>query len=214
MKEPALNKKKRGFDVGGADPEGTGPRTGSEPLDEVALGLVELNTVAIGILVADEMLKVAPVKLVEATPVCSGKYVVIVKGDVASVDASVSKGTSIGEECVVDTLFLPNPHAGIFGAITGTSEVETIEALGVIETFSVAATIVAADAAGKAARVKMIDIRLAKGLGGRAFVTFTGDVSEVQVAVEAGSRHPREKGLLVRSIVIARPDASLFEKLL
>ena len=214
MKEPAPDTKRRGFEVGGADPEGTGPRTDSGPLDEAALGLVELKTVAIGILVADEMLKVAPVRLVEATPVCSGKYVVIVKGDVASVDASVAKGTSVGEECVVDTLFLANPHAGIFNAITGISEVEKIDALGVIETFSVASTIVAADAAGKAARVKMIDIRLAKGLGGRAFVTFTGDVSEVQAAVEAGSRYPREKGLLVRSIVIARPDEALFGKLL
>jgi microcompartment protein CcmL/EutN len=214
MKEPARETKKHGFDVGGADPEGTGPRTDSGPLDEAALGLVELNTVAIGILVADEMLKVAPVKLVEATPVCSGKYVVIVKGDVASVDSSVAKGTSIGAECVVDTLFLPNPHAGIFSAITGTSEIDKIDALGIIETFSVASTVVAADAAGKAARVDLIEIRLAKGLGGRAFVTLTGDVSEVEAAVETGSRHPKEKGLLVRSIVIARPDESLFEKIL
>lgn len=214
MKESARDRQKPGFDVRGADPEATEPRTESGPLDEAALGLVELNTVAIGILVADEMLKAAPVKLVEATPVCSGKYVVIVKGDVASVDASVSKGAAVSEDCVVDTLFLPNPHAGIFGAITGTSDVEKIEALGVIETFSVAGTIVAADAAGKAAQVKMIEIRLAKGLGGRAFVTFTGSLSEVQAAVEAGSKLPKEKGLLVRSIVIARPDESLFQKLL
>lgn len=213
MREPAPDKNRRGFDIGGAVPEAADPRPDNGSLDESALGLVELNTVAIGILVADEMLKAAPVRLVEATPVCSGKFVVIVRGDVASVEASVARGTSAGEECVVDTLFLPNPHAGIFGAITGTSEIEKIDALGVIETFSVASTIVAADAAGKAAKVKMIDIRLAKGLGGRAFVTFTGEIGEVEAASEAGSRHPRQKGLLVRSIVIARPDESLFAKL-
>ncbi|MFH0777425.1 MAG: BMC domain-containing protein [Candidatus Eisenbacteria bacterium] len=179
-----------------------------------ALGLLELNTVAVGILVADEMLKVAPVKLVEASPVCAGKYVVIVGGDVASVDASVARGAAVGEENVVDTLFLPNPHPGIFPAITGTSDSVKLDALGVIETFSVASTIVASDAAGKAARVTLIEIRLAKGLGGRAFVTMTGEVSEVEAAVEAGSAPARQKGLLVRKVVIARPDPALFEKIL
>ncbi|KPJ59937.1 MAG: propanediol utilization protein [Latescibacteria bacterium DG_63] len=179
-----------------------------------ALGLVELNTVAIGIQVADEMLKVAPVTLVEAAPVCAGKYVVIVRGDVASVDASVSRGAASGEECVVDTLFLANPHVDIFPAMTGTSNVEKVDALGVIETFSVASTVVAADAAAKTAKIRLIEIRLAKGLGGRAFVTLTGDVSEVQAAVDAGSAPARKKGVLVRSIVIPRPDEKLFEKML
>ncbi len=179
-----------------------------------ALGLVELNTVAIGVQVADEMLKVAPVSLVEAAPVCAGKYVVIVRGDVASVEASVARGSARGQECVVDTLFLPNPHDGIFPALTGISDVGRIESLGVIETFSVASTVVAADVAAKAARIQLIEIRLAKGLGGRAFVTLTGDVSEVEAAVEAGSAPAREKGVLVRSVVIPRPDAGLFEKIL
>ncbi|UCF79845.1 MAG: BMC domain-containing protein [Candidatus Eiseniibacteriota bacterium] len=179
-----------------------------------ALGLVELNTVAIGIRVADEMLKASPVVLVEAAPVCAGKYVVIVRGDVASVEASVSRGASVGEECVVDTLFLASPHEGILPALTGTSDVGKIDALGVVETFSVASTVLASDAAAKAARVKLIEIRLAKGLGGRAFVTMTGEVSEVEAAVEAGSAPARATGVLVRSVVIARPDDGLFEKLL
>ncbi len=181
--------------------------------DSLALGLVELNSVAVGILVADEMLKVAPVSLVEATPVCSGKYVVIVRGDVASVEASVGRGEATGRESVVDTLFLPNPHPGIFPAITGVSEVGRIDSLGVVETFSVASTIVAADFAGKAAPVRLIEIRLAKGLGGKAYVTMTGQVSEVQASVEAGASYAGSKGLLVRRVVIPRPDESLFEKL-
>lgn len=183
-------------------------------MEAAALGLVELNSVAIGILVMDEMLKVAPVQLVEATPVCSGKYVVIVKGDVASVDASVAKGESIGADSVVDTLFLANPHPGIFPALTGTSDIQQVDSLGVIETFSVASTVVSADIAGKAAPVRLIEIRLAKGLGGKAFVTMTGDVSEIEASVGAGSAYASKKGLLVRSVVIARPDASLFGKIL
>jgi microcompartment protein CcmL/EutN len=192
----------------------SGPELGKQALEAAALGLVELNSVAIGILVMDEMLKVAPVQLVEATPVCSGKYVVIVKGDVASVDASVAKGESIGADSVVDTLFLANPHPGIFPALTGTSDIQQVDSLGVIETFSVASTVVSADIAGKAAPVRLIEIRLAKGLGGKAFVTMTGDVSEIEASVGAGSAYASKKGLLVRSVVIARPDASLFGKIL
>jgi len=192
----------------------SGPELGHQVSEATALGLVELNSVAIGILVADEMLKVAPVELVEATPVCSGKYVVIVKGDVASVDASVARGESIGAESVVDTLFLPNPHPGIFPALTGTSDVGHIDSLGVIETFSVASTVVSADLAGKAAQVRLIEIRLAKGLGGKAFVTMTGAVSEVEASVDAGRAYANSKGLLVRSVVIPRPDESLFQKIL
>ena len=192
----------------------SGPELAGRVSEAAALGLVELNSVAIGILVMDEMLKVAPVELVEATPVCSGKYVVIVKGDVASVDASVARGESVGADSVVDTLFLPNPHPGIFPALTGTSDVEHIDSLGVIETFSVASTVVSADLAGKAAQVKMIEIRLAKGLGGKAFVTMTGAVSDVEAAVGAGSAYASKKGLLVRSVVIPRPDESLFQKIL
>jgi len=192
----------------------SGPELAGRVSEATALGLVEFNSVAIGIMAADEMLKVAPVELVEATPVCSGKYVVIVKGDVASVDASVAKGESVGAESVVDTLFLPNPHPGIFPALTGTSDVKHIDSLGVIETFSVASTVVSADLAGKAARVQIIEIRLAKGLGGKAFVTMTGAVSEVEASVDAGSAYAGKKGLLVRSVVIPRPDESLFQKIL
>ncbi len=192
----------------------SGPELAGRVSDSAALGLVEFNSVAIGILAADEMLKAAPVELVEATPVCSGKYVVIVKGDVASVDASVARGESTGADSVVDTLFLPNPHPGIFPALTGTSDVEHIDALGVIETFSVASTVVSADMAGKAAQVQIIEIRLAKGLGGKAFVTLTGTVSEVEASVGAGSAYAAKKGVLVRSVVIPRPDESLFKKIL
>ncbi|MBN1503519.1 MAG: BMC domain-containing protein [Candidatus Eisenbacteria bacterium] len=198
---------------GKAGPE-SGPELAGRVSASAALGLVELNSVAIGVQAADEMLKVAPVELVEATPVCAGKYVVIVKGDVASVDASVARGEAIGAESVVDTLFLPNPHPGIFPALTGTSEVQRLDSLGVIETFSVASTIMSADLAGKAARVKIIEIRLAKGLGGKAFVTMTGAVSEVEASVSAGSAYASKKGLLVRSVVIPRPDESLFQKVL
>ena len=63
---------------------------------------------------------------------------------------------------------------------------EALEALGIVESFSVASLIEGADAAVKAANVQLIEIRLAMALGGKAFVTMTGNVAAVQSAVDAG----------------------------
>jgi microcompartment protein CcmL/EutN len=79
---------------------------------------------------------------------------------------------------------------------------EQVEALGIIETISVATAIVAADAAVKAAEVTLTELRLANGLGGKSFVLLIGDVSNVEAAVEAGARLSRAEGLLVRAVVI------------
>ena len=73
---------------------------------------------------------------------------------------------------------------------------------------------VAADAAVKAANVSIVDLRLGFAIGGKAYVTITGDVSAVSAAVDAGSRTAIESGLLVSKVVIPRPHASLREVLL
>ncbi|MFA6542349.1 MAG: BMC domain-containing protein, partial [Bacteroidota bacterium] len=97
----------------------------------------------------------------------------------------------------------------IFPAISGTTKVEELEALGIIEAFSVASLIEGADAAVKSANVRLIEIRLAMALGGKAFVTLTGDVAAVQNAVEVGAKLIGQKGLLVNFVVIPRPRREL-----
>ena len=75
-----------------------------------AIGLVELNSIARGIIVMDAMLKKAPVKLVEAMPICPGKYIVLIAGEVSPVESSLKVGLEVGGVYVVDDLFLPNVH--------------------------------------------------------------------------------------------------------
>ena len=91
---------------------------------------------------------------------------------------------------------------------------DKLDALGVIESFSVTSLIEAADAAAKAADVQLIEIRLAMALGGKAFVTLTGKVSAVQAAIDAGSSLVSEKGLLVHKVVIPRPHENLLNELI
>lgn len=90
---------------------------------------------------------------------------------------------------------------------------DKLDALGVIESFSVTSLLEAADAAAKAADVQLIEIRLAMALGGKAFVTLTGNVSAVQAAIDAGANLVSEKGLLVHKVVIPRPHENLLNEL-
>jgi microcompartment protein CcmL/EutN len=87
-------------------------------------------------------------------------------------------------------------------------------ALGVIETFSAAACIVAADAAAKAAEVDVLDVRLAMGLGGKAFCLLSGDVGAVEQAVAAGGEKAAGEGLLVRRVVIPGVAAEVLRHIL
>ncbi|MDR0308352.1 MAG: BMC domain-containing protein [Coriobacteriales bacterium] len=170
-----------------------------------AIGLMELNSIAKGYEVADAMLKSARVEIYMSTPICPGKYVTLIYGDVASVENAIKTGIRIGEEAVIDDLVIPNIEEQIFPAITGTTAIKQIDAVGVIESLSIASLIMAADAATKEANVQIIEIRLGSGLGGKAYVSLTGDVADVRAAVANGVEAIRETGNLVYFTVIPSP---------
>jgi microcompartment protein CcmL/EutN len=177
-----------------------------------AIGLIETISIAVGIRITDEMVKTAPVEILEATAICPGKYMVLIAGAVSPVEDSLKRGIDVGGDVVVDTLLIPYVHPQIFPAILGATEVEKLRALGVVETFTVASTILAADAAAKAAPVELIELRLAKGLGGKAFFTMTGEIFEVEAAMAAAVRSAGAGGNLVRSVVIPRPHEDIAPK--
>jgi microcompartment protein CcmL/EutN len=115
----------------------------------------------------------------------------------------------------VDQLVIPQVHEQIVpmlkrkgGRING-----TLDAIGVVETTTVAATIASADIALKTATVDLIDVRVANGLGGKSFFTLTGEVSDVRSSVAAGARSAQERGLLAREVVIASPHPELVRHL-
>ncbi len=178
------------------------------PSGEPAIALVEFNSIAAGILAGDAMAKKAPITLLEARTICPGKYIVLIGGLTGPVEESLQAGITAGGDAVLDHLFLPNVHLAVFPAIAGAVEVPDVEALGIIETITVASTIIAGDAAAKAADVRLLEMRLANGLGGKSFVLISGDVPNVEAAVEAGVKLVKEEGLLVRSVIIPQlhPD--------
>ena len=179
-----------------------------------AIGLVEFTSIAKGIEAADVMAKVADVKIQVMKTLCPGKFMVLVSGDVSSVQQSVTAGAELAADTAVDHFVIPNVHESILPAIGGGNDLPVVKAVGVIETYTVASSIEATDAAVKAADVQPVRLHMAFGIGGKAYCVLCGEVAAVKTAVATGSALAAEKGFLVSSIVIPRPHAQVIEGLM
>jgi len=180
----------------------------------VAIAAVETSSIAQGAVTADAMMKVAEVEILGLGPLSPGKFWILIGGEVANVRASYRRGVEVAAETLLDSLFIPQLHEGVLPALRGVVAPRDDDALGVIETLTAASAVVAADRAAKAAAVTLRDLRLANGIGGKGVVWLSGDVADVQAAVDAGRAEPSRQGLLSRSIVIPRLHPELKTRLL
>lgn len=178
---------------------------------EPALALVEFSSIATGILAADAMVKRAPIDTIKTGTVQPGKYLVLIGGMVADVEESVAAGREVGAAAVVDYILLPQVHPEVVEAVGGGRVPEVTDSLGVIETTTVAASIHAADAGIKGAVVRLVEVRLADGLGGKGIVLFSGLVADVEAAVEIGVGALERPELLVRQVVIPQLHAEMWD---
>jgi microcompartment protein CcmL/EutN len=149
-----------------------------------ALALLEFDSIALGVAAGDGMVKRSPVAELISGTVQPGRYLVMVTGSVAEVEEAVQAGREIGEPALRSLVYLPQVHEGVTAALRGERPGGDQDALGIIETSSAAAAILAADAGLKGAAVALWQLRLADGLGGKGVVMFTGLVADVETAVE------------------------------
>lgn len=173
------------------------------------IGILEFNSVAAGITALDSMAKAAPVEIVKAEVVSPGKFVIIVTGDVASVETSLLSGRKDRELWLVDELFIPNLHSRIIPALGFTRPVKTWDALGVIEAYSVSGGVEAGDAAAKEADVEIPEIGISTEMSGKSYIKIMGSIEAVEASVEAGVRVLKRKGLLCNRIIIPRPHPDI-----
>ncbi len=176
-----------------------------------AVALLELDSVAAGIVAGDAMVKRAGLDVIRTGTVQPGRYLILLSGTVADVEEALDAAALVSGDHVVDRMFLPDPHPQLAGALSGGRRKATGEALGVIETVSVASVIVAADAGLKGAEVALREIFLADGLGGKGYLLFSGPLVEIEAAVEIGCRVI--PGAIVASRVIARLHEEMEENL-
>ncbi len=176
------------------------------------IGLIELTSIAAGFQVADTMLKSGDIRLILSRSICSGKYMILIGGDTASVQSAVEAGAKEARGCLIDRFVIPSVHPDVIAALGRSQPPPVNGALGILEVFNVATLIEAADAAAKAASVTLLEVRLAMAMGGKAFCTVTGDVSSVQAAVAAGRALIADRGLLVNAVVISRPHPDVYHE--
>ena len=172
-----------------------------------AIGILESNSIAKGIEAADAVLKAADTALLYAKPVCPGKYTILFYGDVAAVNASLDAGAAVIDAHLVDSVVIPRIHPQVIQAISLSTAPDGVNAVGVMEFFSVTAAVYAAD-------VTLLDVRLGVGIGGKSFAVLTGEVAAVEEAVRCGMAAGEEKGLAVTSTVIPSPRKEIFDTLL
>lgn len=183
-------------------------------MNHKSVGLIELSSIASGFQVADAMLKASNVYILLSRSICSGKYMVLIGGETAAVEAATRVGTEAANGCLIDSIVIPNLHPDVLTAIGRSQPVEPNGALGILESFNVATLIKAADACAKAADVQLLEVRLAMAMGGKAFCTMTGDVASVQAAVAAGREVIAEAGVLVNAVILSRPHRDVYREVI
>lgn len=178
-----------------------------------SIGVIELKNIPKGVEATDDALKSAGVEMVSAHPSCPGKYEIILTGSISNVTAAVDHVTGKFENYVIDSSVMGRIDEQVITALFGTQKTDKKGSLGLIETFSAATCIKAADIAVKTARVEIFDLRVSRGLGGKGVVLITGEVGDVTAAVEAGANYAKGAGMLSATSVIAAPHEELWEQL-
>lgn len=178
-----------------------------------AIGVIELKSIPKGVEAADAALKSAGVEMVSAHPACPGKYEIILTGSISNVTASVNHVVSRFEGYVIDHSVMGRIDEAVIAALFGTQTTSPEGSLGLVETFSAASAIKAADLAVKTSRVSIYDLRVSRGMGGKGVVMLTGEIGDVTAAVEAGAEYAKSVASLSSYSVIAAPHKDLWRQM-
>jgi microcompartment protein CcmL/EutN len=178
-----------------------------------AIGVIELKSIPKGVEAADAALKSAGIEMVSAHPSCPGKYEIVLTGAISDVSVAVEHVVNKFDGYVIDSSVMGKIDEQVVRALFGTQVGERKGSLGLIETFSAASIIKAADIAVKTARVEIYDLRASRGMGGKGIVMLTGDVGDVTAAVEAGANYAKDVSSLSSFTVIAAPHSELWNQM-
>ena len=173
------------------------------------MALLEFNTIASGVLASDLMLKRSPIALLRCGTIHPGRFLILIGGSVASTQEAFESGKETGEAegSLSGSVFLGDVHPNLHDAVLGTRRDLTGDSLAVVETRSSPALLAAVDAAIKSTPVVLSEVRLGDDLGGHALALMSGDLSDVEVALDICSDRAGEQ-LLARTL-LPRLDGGL-----
>lgn len=178
-----------------------------------SIGVIELKSIPKGVEATDAALKSAGVDVVAAHPACPGKFEIILTGSISNVTAAVNHVQSKFDGYIIDSSIMGRIDEQVIKALFGTQKSERKGSLGLVETYSAATTIKAADLAVKTARVEIFDLRVSRGMGGKGVIMITGEVGDVTASCEAAANYAKLSGQLSSYSVIAAPHEDLWGQL-
>ncbi|MGL5655559.1 MAG: BMC domain-containing protein [Fusobacteriaceae bacterium] len=171
-----------------------------------ALGLIEFSKIPQGIYHLDQINKGNFVTTLYSASVCPGKFIALIEGNLSAVSQAIEK-VQKNSESLIDTFVLGNPSEELLKGVMGIKgELMPQESIAVLEGFTVASLIEAADIALKTAQVKLIQLKLARGICGKSYYIIGGNLSEVSHALESSKIFLEEKGMYLDSSVISNPS--------
>ena len=180
------------------------------------IAIIELASIYKGFEVQDAVLKNARVEKLLARTICSGKYLIIVKGELSDIEYCVELAKEVGDFAIISAISITNVDEKIFPAITGCTnlDLDGIDAMVLIETFSVASVIKAVDAALDKVDVEVPRIHVAMAVGGKGFAVLTGDVESLKSAIEPAVDFLKDDGSLAGYTLITNPHPDVVSDLI
>lgn len=174
-----------------------------------AIYVAEYRTISQGAGVLDSMCKHANLVLLHADPICIGKYLICVGGDVADVkEAQKAAEADSGGPPLANRLLLhAHPHILAYFARSLPQPDPRPDAIGIFEAQNASAGFASLDAALKHARVDLAKLWLGQLLGGKFCYVLGGSTSDIQSALQAAGDAAGEQDMAGRRF-IASPDKS------
>jgi microcompartment protein CcmL/EutN len=184
-----------------------------------AIGFLELKGAAYGVTAVDVTVKAAPIEILQAKVACPGKFMVLLAGEMAAVETAVAAaraqvGSGLYDYCILGRIH-PALYRGLHDQFTDRLQEQSElsrgnhEALGVVETLSIASGLASADIGLKSAAVTLKELRLGYALGGRSFFVFAGNTGDVEAALASAVKVAVRRGSLGSQCLIARPAERL-----
>lgn len=181
-----------------------------------AIGVIELASLHMGFAVLDEILEMTQVEKILARTICSGKYLIIVRSTIADVEECLEVAREKGGFAIVSALMIPNIDERVFPALAGSNTLDRprVDGMLILETFSVATAIKAADFALKEADINLLRIHAAMAIGGKGLVVMTGNIDALKSAVEPAVEFAKEEGMLAGYSLITDPHEDILRELI
>ncbi|MFV0449483.1 MAG: BMC domain-containing protein [Vibrio sp.] len=169
------------------------------------LGVVETRTIASGVRLADEMLKIAEVELVKASTICSGRYLIFVSGTRSDVEMAVGHARLASK--LTGSFVISGISEQLVKVLKKRLPIESGKAIGFVEASTVSAGVAAADVAVKNAGINLVRFVAGLGICGKSYFIFSGELASVEEADQITKEFLGAN--YIESTVLARPEPEL-----